>query len=112
MAAATLASAQAQAMQDAAKNTATGPMMAFAGMNMAQQAGGMNAGQLFNMGAQAAAPAPSVAPSNEWVCSCGATATGNFCSNCGKPKPAANWTCSCGTVNTGNFCSNCGTPRP
>ena len=115
MAAATIASAQAQAMQDAAKNTATGPMMAFAGMNMAQQAGGMNTSQLFNMGAQAApapAPAPAAAPANSWVCSCGTTSTGNFCTNCGQPRPAANWTCSCGTVNTGNFCSNCGTPRP
>ena len=115
MAAATIASAQAQAMQDAAKNTATGPMMAFAGMNMAAQAGGMNASQLFNMGAQAqnAAPAPAAAPASDaWTCSCGATSTGNFCSNCGKPRPALNWTCSCGAVNTGNFCSNCGTPRP
>ncbi len=114
MAAATIASAQAQAMQDAAKNTATGPMMAFAGMNMAQQAGGMNASQLFNMGAQQTQAAPQMAPSSasNWTCSCGATNTGNFCSNCGSPRPAANWTCSCGATNTGKFCSNCGSPRP
>ncbi len=112
MAAATLASAQAQAMQDAAKNTATGPMMAFAGMNMAQQAGGMNASQLFEMGAQQnAAAAPAQQAANSWTCSCGAVNTGNFCSNCGSPRPAASWTCSCGTVNTGNFCSHCGSPR-
>ena len=115
MAAATLASAQAQAMQDAAKNTATGPMMAFAGMNMAQQAGGMNASDLFAMGAQQATnAAPQMAPASaaSWNCSCGATNTGNFCTNCGSPRPAANWTCSCGTVNTGNFCTNCGSKRP
>ena len=118
MAAATLVGAQAQAMQDAAKNTATGPMMAFAGMNMAQQAGGMNAQQLFAMGAAQQQPvqqAPSmVAPSNTpaWTCSCGAVNTGNFCSTCGSKRPAAGWTCSCGNVNTGNFCTNCGSPKP
>ncbi|MBE5825920.1 MAG: SPFH domain-containing protein [Butyrivibrio sp.] len=114
MAAATLASAQAQAMQDAAKNTAAGPMMAFAGMNMAQQAGGMNAQALYQMGAQQQQAAPQMAaPSADtWTCSCGATATGNFCSNCGSKRPAATWTCSCGTVNNGNFCTNCGSKRP
>ncbi len=116
MAAATLVGAQAQAMQDAAKNTATGPMMAFAGMNMAQQAGGANAASLFAMGQQAAPvqAAPQAAPQSAagWTCSCGTTNTGNFCSNCGQPKPSADWTCSCGTVNSGKFCSNCGSPRP
>jgi len=120
MAAATLVGAQAQAMQDAAKNP-NGSMMAFAGMNMAGQAGGMNAGQLFQMGQQAApqaAPQPAAAPSPQpaagagWTCSCGTVNTGKFCSNCGKPNPTGPWTCSCGTVNTGNFCSNCGSPKP
>ena len=119
MAAATLVGAQAQAMQDAAKNTATGPMMAFAGMNMAQQAGGINAANLFAMGQQAQPQmqpqqAPQMQPQAAagWTCACGATNTGNFCSNCGQPRPSADWTCSCGTVNSGKFCSNCGSPRP
>ena len=114
MAAATLASAQAQAMQDAAKNTATGPMMAFAGMNMAQQAGGMNAQSLYAMGAQQQAQAaPQMqAPAGSWTCSCGNVNTGNFCPNCGSKKPDAGWTCSCGAVNNGNFCTQCGSPRP
>lgn len=123
LAAATLVGAQAQAMQDAAKNTATGPMMAFAGMNMAGQAGGINANNLFAMGQQQAAAQPqqmqpqpqqmqSQSAAAGWTCSCGNVNTGKFCSECGKPAPAAEWTCSCGNVNTGKFCSNCGSPRP
>ena len=43
--------AQAQAMQDAANNKA-GAFTGFMGMNMAGQAGGMNAQALYNMDAQ------------------------------------------------------------
>ena len=113
MAAATLVNAQAQAMQDAAKNTSTGPMMAFAGMNMAQQAGGINAQNLYSMNQQAqAAPQMQAQSAAGWTCSCGNVNTGNFCSNCGQPKPQpAAWTCSCGASNTGNFCTNCGKAR-
>lgn len=115
MAAATLVGAQADAMRAAAANEATGPMMAFAGMNMAGQAGGMNAQQLFAMGQQNAAQAQAAAPAADgWKCECGTVNTGKFCSNCGKPQPApaASWTCECGTVNTGKFCSNCGKAAP
>ena len=118
MAAAQLVGAQSEAMVAAANNQNAGPMMAFAGMNMAQQAGGANAAQLFQMGAAQAAPAPAPAPAaapaaGSWTCSCGTVNTGKFCSNCGTPKPAdESWTCSCGSVNTGRFCSNCGQPRP
>ncbi len=116
MAAATLTGAQAEAMKAAASNTSTGPMMAFAGMNMATQAGGMNAQQLFQMGAtQQAAPAQAAAPvASGWTCSCGKTGnTGKFCSECGSPQPVAGgWSCTCGAVNKGKFCSECGAKKP
>ena len=113
MAAAHLVGAQAQAMQDAAKNQG-GAMAGFMGMGMAQQAGGVNAAQLFQMGAQQPQqPVQQAAPANGWKCACGATATGNFCPECGSKKPAANgWTCSCGTVNKGKFCTECGAKKP
>ncbi len=113
MAAATLVGAQAQAMQDAAKNTAGAPM-AFMGMNMAQGAGGMNAQDLFAMGAQQAQAQAAAAPADGWKCSCGAVSAGKFCAECGTPRPVAagSWKCACGAENTGKFCAECGTPRP
>ena len=133
MAAATLVGAQAEAMKSAASNTSTGPMMAFAGMNMANQAGGMDANSLFAMGQQqnntppvnptpaAPTPATPVSPASEtpadndsWTCSCGAVNQGNFCVECGTPKPESKigWTCSCGAVNQGKFCPECGAKKP
>ncbi len=145
MAAATLVGAQADAMKSAASNSA-GAMTGFMGMGMAMNAGGgMNAQNLFAMGQQQqqaqqqpqqAAPAggwkcscgatatgkfcpecgakkPEPVAAGSWKCSCGATATGKFCPECGSPKPADDgWTCSCGTVNKGKFCSNCGAKKP
>lgn len=119
MAAATLTAAQAEAMKSAAANESTGPMMAFAGMNMANMAGGMNANNLYGMAAaQQAAPqaAPQAQPNlTGWTCACGhAGNTGKFCSECGQPQPkdALGWTCSCGTFNKGKFCAECGAKKP
>lgn len=107
MAGAAIVDAQAEAMKAAANNK-NGAMMGFMGVNMAQQAGGLNAGDLFRMGQQqAAAPQPSA--ENTWKCSCGAVNTGKFCTECGA---SAGWTCSCGSVNRGKFCSNCGAKKP
>ncbi len=104
-AAGALAGATAEAMKAAANNP-NGSMMGFMGMNMAGQATGMNAQNLFQSNNQQAQP-------TGWNCDCGTTNSGNFCANCGKPKPQQNsaWTCSCGTVNNGNFCANCGKPK-
>lgn len=136
MAAATLVTAQAEAMKSAAANTATGPMMAFAGMNMANMAGGMNAGSLFamsqNQGAaqmqsgvntagaaqnmQSAQPAEAQAADTQkagWNCTCGTIGNqGKFCVECGMPRPEDGWVCGCGTKNKGKFCSECGQKKP
>ena len=119
-AAAHLIGAQGDAMKMAASNTAAGPAMAFMGMGMAGQAGGVNAQNLFQMGqqqqqmqqqaAQQAAPAPAA---GAWKCTCGAENTGKFCMECGKPKPEESWKCpQCGTENRGKFCSECGAKKP
>ena len=118
-AAAHMVGAQAAAMQSAAANQGAGPAMAFMGMNMAGAAGGVNAQNLYQMGAQQPAPQPApapAAPANGWNCSCGQTGiTGKFCPECGtkKPEPQPDgWTCSCGAVNKGKFCSECGMKKP
>ena len=119
MAAAHLTGAQASAMQSAAQNSA-GAMAGFMGMNMAAQAGGANAANLFGIAQQQQQAwmeqqNQSKPKAESWDCaSCGHKGNkGKFCAECGKPKPATNeWTCSCGAVNKGKFCSECGKPKP
>ena len=114
-AAAHLVGAQAEAMKTAAGNP-NGAAMAFMGMNMAQQAGGVNAQNLYAMGAannaNTASAQPMASALTPWKCSCGATNTGKFCSECGAPRPREEWVCSCGTKNKGKFCPECGAKRP
>ncbi|MGM9919382.1 MAG: SPFH domain-containing protein [Lactimicrobium massiliense] len=118
MAGAALVGAQADAMKAAAANP-SGAMAGFMGMNMAMNAGGMNAQNLYAMGQQQAQQAqkPAQASAQEsWKCVCGATVTGKFCPECGAKKPqpvqTETWKCQCGAVNTGKFCQECGLPKP
>ena len=114
MAAATLVGAQADAMKSAASNSA-GAMTGFMGMGMAMNNGNaMNVQNLFTMGQQQAQQQQAAqSAANSWRCSCGAMATGKFCSECGAPRPVDDrWMCSCGTMNKGKFCQNCGAKNP
>ena len=124
-----MTNATANAMETAAANEA-GAMTGFMGMGMVGGMNGMGGGfaaaqNLYNMGAQNAQnmqnmqnsqPEQTKAPENSWKCSCGATATGKFCPECGakKPEPTQQgaWKCSCGATATGKFCPECGSPKP
>lgn len=78
-------------MKDTANNSA-GAMTGFMGYGMAQQAGGINAQNLFAMGQQQGSQqtqAPAAPKADTWRCACGAENTGKFCMECGSPKPAA-----------------------
>lgn len=129
MAAAYLTGAQGAAMQSAAENKEAGPAMAFMGMGMAGNMGGMNSQNLYQMGQQQKNGQYNSqqfssrqengqndrAETDSWNCSCGAVGNkGKFCTECGasKPVPAAGWNCSCGTINKGKFCTECGAKKP
>ena len=130
MMAGTMTNATADAMKTAAGNQA-GAMTGFMSMGMVGMGGqgGFGAAQnLYNMGqqqmqsqqmqpTQQPAPEPTPVPSqNSWKCTCGATATGKFCPECGAKKPepvqAGAWKCKCGATATGKFCPECGSPKP
>lgn len=119
MAAATIVEAQAEAMKSAASNTATGPMFAFAGMNMAAKTGGIDANTLFAMEENKQNEQEEKQEENkseykeEWICKCGAKNTGKFCTECGT-KRISTYKCNkCGwepedkTVPP-KFCPECG----
>lgn len=123
MAAAHLVGAQAEAMQNAAKNEgAGGALFGFAGMNLANQTGGMNSQDLYAMGQKQQysynqSHTEKTQTKSGWKCpNCGKEGnTGNFCVECGTKKltNSIGWTCpNCGKINKGKFCSECGTKKP
>ena len=109
---------QTEAMQTAAGNAA-GAVTGFAGLGMMGGLGGQNniAGLMQQGQAQMAAAAPAQPVGASWTCSCGAVNSGNFCTNCGSPKPQAAAAKACGNCgymapdpeNPPKFCPNCGT---
>ena len=116
MAAGAMAGATADALKAAASNEG-GAMNGFVGMGMAMNQGGGAVSSLFGMAQQqqAAQPQQAAPAQGGWTCSCGAVNTGNFCSQCGQPKPAAPaaaFCSNCGAKLEGGakFCPQCGTP--
>lgn len=117
MAAYTLANKQLDVMGTAAANESTGPLLAFAGMNMAANAGGMNTQQMFQAGAMAGGAIPNGQqgmPIQQGVAPQGVPLQqGAPAAQPQMQAPSQGWTCSCGqTGNTGKFCSECGAPQP
>ncbi len=120
MAAAQLVGAQSDAMKMAAGNTATGPALAFMNMNMAANAGGMNAGNLFAMGQQQQMQQMQQQMMQQQP-GFGQVQPGQQ----GFPQPGLGqpaapapqgggegWTCGCGAANLGKFCQECGAKKP
>lgn len=106
MAAAQIAGAQAAAMQAAANNENAGPAMAFMGMGMAQNMGGMNTQGLYQMG-------QNNVPSSQYAQNPSMAGTGGTAPVQGSAVPDSGWTCVCGhTGNKGKFCPECGAKKP
>ena len=57
---------------------------------------------------------PADDESEPWICKCGYTASGKFCTECGEIKPTESdeWICECGNANKSKFCTECGSPKP
>ena len=119
MAAATMVGAQADAMKAAAANE-SGAMNGFIGMGMAMNAGGgMNAQNLFAMGAQQEEARRQEemkrqedARQQEEMRRQEAMQQQQMAAAPVQQQGADSWTCSCGQIVTGKFCPECGTKRP
>jgi Putative virion core protein (lumpy skin disease virus) len=104
--AANLASAQADALRDAANNP-NGAAMAMMGVNMV---GNGTANTIQAALSQAQTNNNQALAATTWTCSCGTTNSGNFCTNCGKPKNAKKVcpTCQKEVEADSKFCPYCG----
>lgn len=126
MAAATLVSAQAAALEAAASNEA-GAMSGFVGLSAVQSStAAASPDALYALARQQAPPPnmPAVGAAEQaavaagWACGCGATGTGKFCGDCGAPKPSdpPRYQCDkCGWIPSeaaapSRFCPECGDP--
>ena len=105
--------AQANAMEAAAENP-SGAVNGFMGMNMAQQAGGVNVAELMKeekpVQPQPTAPTQGA---DTWTCSCGMVNHMAFCPQCGSKRPEKKSCKSCGFEIPADmagfkFCPNCG----
>lgn len=102
----------ARGIENAGSNSG-GAAAGFMGVGLGMQSSGnfMGAASASNQAQmeRSAAASPSGA---QWKCGCGASNSGKFCSECGKPQPSNDsWRCQCGAENQGNFCSACGKKR-
>ncbi len=109
--------AQAEAMKAAASNESTGPMMAFAGMNMANMMGANTGFGAMMANGQGIAPVTPGAGANIPPVGQPAPATEQpinenpFVNNEADDNVNV-WTCTCGHSNTGKFCADCGAKKP
>jgi len=107
----------ARGIENAGSN-ASGSAAAFMGVGLGMNAGGNFMGAASQSNQAQMQQQQQKAAENSWICVCGTSNNGRFCSGCGKPKPLGNtvkedsWKCTCGAENTGKFCGECGKPRP
>ena len=96
---------------EAAGSNANGAMAGFMGMGMAGNIGGSIVGNASSVNmAQMQMNQQAQNNMNQMNMGMGQMNQSNMEVQ-PQPQQAAGWTCSCGQVNTGNFCSNCGKPR-
>lgn len=103
---ATLTESYARAVENASKNE-SGFAEGFMGIGVMNMA----TGNVFGATAQNAQPlnqSQNMSVNNSWKCSCGATNSSKFCSECGKPKEKKCPKCNTVNSNEAKFCAECG----
>lgn len=103
--------AVARGIENAGSNQG-GAMAGMMGVGLGMQAGGgfVAAASAANQAQMAQQQQPASAPSGGWICACGQSVSGNFCSECGAKKPAAAHCTECGAKlpEGAKFCPGCG----